>query len=99
MTHVEKLKKLVEIEDQLGYIAQLLVSTFSIGPDFKLSKDDEEVVDDLYGYHFGNDGSEPQSQGYVNQDGEEDPNRSLYHNDNEDSEGYREDGCPWIYTE
>ena len=40
------------------------------------------------------DGSEP-DENYVNQD----PDRSLYHNDNEDSEGYREDGCPWIYTE
>lgn len=24
---------------------------------------------------------------------------SFYWDDNEDSEGYKEDGCPWIYTE
>lgn len=74
MTHVEKLKKLVEIKDQLGYIAQLLVSTFSVGQNFKMSKNDEEVVDELYAIHFEPDGSEPQSIGYVDQD-QETPNR------------------------
>lgn len=24
---------------------------------------------------------------------------SMYWDDTEDSEGYKEDGCPWIYTE
>lgn len=69
MTHVEKLKKLVEIKDQLGYIAQLLVSTFSVGQNFKMSENDETIVDELYAIHFERgDGSEPGSIGYVDQD-------------------------------